>query len=482
MGVEEEEESALLERELEEQLIEHNESLPALEEALLREPGNQELQSLREDLVAAVKEVEESLLSLKRRRLLLQIDSSKDLLACDKDEEQQQQRQREQHFVAGSKCRFRHTDGRWYNGRVLDLCQDGTNARVSFLTPTNEKMQICRFFLQQRCRYGESCRSSHGFLVQLSSLKDLPDVRWQEIEIGSTVLACSSTDGTGLWRDAEVEKLVDQLQVVNVVFSDDGSKAIVGKENLALSEHAAVTDPSSTSSSSSDESSDDEEILPGIGTFSGYQQTETVLFANWEKHTRGVASKLMAKMGYKQGSGLGTSGQGLVTPLQVRVLPPKTSLDYVSESTPPKPSAKKKSRGGKRKRDRKFAEARRASKALEEAEEAPDVFSFINVQLSSSSRMDSSAKEKKPAVAATGKSKEDRRSLVRQQDEIKELASKVAKLEEMARRNRKEKSVFEAVTRKLGEARKALGDAEAALQSTAHAVRSKEEEKKWLRF
>ncbi|EFJ29201.1 hypothetical protein SELMODRAFT_410803 [Selaginella moellendorffii] len=264
------------------------------------------------------------------------------------------------------------------------------------------------------CRFAASSSRGAADMAKAVVPPMVPGVRWQEIEIGSTVLACSSTDdGTGLWRDAEVEKLVDQLQVVNVVFSDDGSKAIVEKETLALSEYAAESGLSQDTSKPRQE------------------------FANW----RGVGSKLMAKMGYKQGSGLGTSGQGL-TPLRVRALPPKTSLDFVSESTP---HAKKKSRGDKRKRDRKFAEARRASKALEEAE----VFSFINVQFSSSSRMDSSAK-------ATGKSKEDRRSLVRQQDEIKELASKVAKLEEMAR---KEKSVYEAVTRKLG---KALGDAEAA--------------------
>ena len=37
--------------------------------------------------------------------------------------------------------------------------------------------------------------------------------------------------------------------------------------------------------------------------------TDTKHFAQWEKHGRGVASRLMAKSGYVQGTGLGRQGE-----------------------------------------------------------------------------------------------------------------------------------------------------------------------------
>ncbi len=55
-------------------------------------------------------------------------------------------------------------------------------------------------------------------------------------------------------------------------------------------------------------------------------QTETARFACWEEHTRGVGSKLMAAMGYREGQGLGPANSGAVAPIEVWLLTLGASL------------------------------------------------------------------------------------------------------------------------------------------------------------
>lgn len=156
-------------------------------------------------------------------------------------------------------------------------------------------------------------------------------------------------------------------------------------------------------------------------------------------------------------------------------------------------AGKKKSRGGKRKRDQKWAAAQRAAKSkMEVMEETRNVFDFINNQLAAQqgstdtrlSRPGGRHSTNSQSVSDSKQSleKANRATIVAHEDEIKELRSKVSKLQEMATRNRKEKAVYDAVGRKLVEARKALASAEAAHATTTNAVHSKEKERKWLRF
>jgi hypothetical protein len=302
----------------------------------------------------------------------------------------------------------------------------------------------------------------------LDALRDYEPPEWKDIELGSAVLAEA---GNGLWKAAELESWTEGQQYASIVFSADGKRMDVFKDDLAVSEYAEASDDSEESEEESIEDDDDEEsFLFGV-------QTETITFAHWEKHTRGVASKMMANMGFREGMGLGKAGQGITVPVKVQMRPSKLSLGYEKEEvqTDLVKKKKKKTRGGKRKRDQKWAAAQRAAKSkMEIMEETNNVFDFINHQLATDT------KATKP-TPESGK-QANRQSIVAHEDEIKILRSRVSKLQEMATRNRKEKAVFEAVDRKLVEARKALASAEAAHATTMHAVHSKEKERKWLRF
>lgn len=50
---------------------------------------------------------------------------------------------------------------------------------------------------------------------------------------------------------------------------------------------------------------------------------------NWEKHTRGIGSKLMAQMGYVIGTGLGKHSDGRMEPVEATVLPAGKSLGKI---------------------------------------------------------------------------------------------------------------------------------------------------------
>ncbi|XP_012446856.1 zinc finger CCCH domain-containing protein 22 [Gossypium raimondii] len=495
------EEERVLENQLELQLKEQRESLSALGDALASDPFNPQILAVHEELVEVIKETEEGLLNLKRARLLREADSALNVSnqaaveevkaeALDPDDVEVEPLKEDRSYQVGSKCRFRYSDGRWYDGQVVTLNGSGS-AKISFLTPTSENMLICKFFLQQRCRFGANCRLSHGVDVPLSSLKKYAPTMWEPSMVGSSIWAVP--DGkVGIWREAELESWNDELRTGKVVFRDDGSSAELGVEALTLSEYAQISDDeeSELSSEESDSSDYEEESPKGLGFLESTAlqkgiQTETTIFAKWENHTRGVASKMMANMGYREGMGLGASGQGMLNPISVKVLPPKLSLDHALEShendEDKEKKGKKRSRGGKRKREKKFAEASRAAK--EEEESRPDVFSLINNQLAMHSEAVNGGSTKKQQKKGSGEEKKvDRKALVAYDDEVKELKLRVVKLEEMVSRNRNEKAVYEAAMRKLIETRKALAEAEAVHASASNAVVSKEKEKKWLKF
>ncbi|CAG7828205.1 unnamed protein product, partial [Allacma fusca] len=90
----------------------------------------------------------------------------------------------------------------------------------------------------------------------------------------------------------------------------------------------------SSSSSECSSSSDTDSENSDEGTVSNlmmFQMKATGPLGEWEKYTKGIGSKLMAKMGYVVGTGLGRRGDGRIEPVDAVVLPPGRSLDACME-------------------------------------------------------------------------------------------------------------------------------------------------------
>jgi hypothetical protein len=59
-----------------------------------------------------------------------------------------------------------------------------------------------------------------------------------------------------------------------------------------------------------------------------FPHSHQVGFGEFEKHTKGVGLRILTKMGYEKGKGLGRQGQGIVNPIEVEERPRYLGLGY----------------------------------------------------------------------------------------------------------------------------------------------------------
>ncbi|XP_057289367.1 zinc finger CCCH-type with G patch domain-containing protein-like [Hydractinia symbiolongicarpus] len=331
---------------LEESLIGYNEQLVQIEEALATSDAvtKLELYDLEKDLKELIKVTEESLLSLKKGKLLGILSDKNNLVDGDdifggqtqtagessKNEETTEESS-ELDFV-GTKCRVKYTQEwgtvQYYNAMVLSYQVDEDNddllkVKVLFLNPTHEAMVPCKYFLDGKCSYGEECRYSHGYQVDANELKEYEEPDFSGLNIDSKCLAKYDND---IWYKATIRDIhEDHVTVSYDTYS----------ETAVLDFHSILpitlnSDPAS-SSSSDDETDTDATDQPGFAQLTYKPASQTGPLGGWEEHTRGIGSKLMLKMGYRFGKGLGKNEQGKVEPVVIRLLPPGKSLDAILE-------------------------------------------------------------------------------------------------------------------------------------------------------
>ncbi|XP_045502317.1 zinc finger CCCH-type with G patch domain-containing protein [Colias croceus] len=227
--------------------------------------------------------------------------------------------------------------------------------RVLFTHPTHTEMLPCPYYLSGECKFDdEKCRYSHGAVAQLSELKEAIEPKYDTLKAGSRILlklkapddedvsvAKKSTEKYHLWHRAVVTS-VDLENRLCVAKLEQGAKtgekrkAAVEEYHVHFEELFPLNNDDDDSSDSDDSISDTE--YPEMKIARPETEQELILdkslqnnapaMGEWEKHTRGIGSKLMLAMGYVPGAGLGAGGAGRVQPVEARVLPRGSSLDH----------------------------------------------------------------------------------------------------------------------------------------------------------
>ncbi|KAK0179792.1 hypothetical protein PV327_005510 [Microctonus hyperodae] len=205
--------------------------------------------------------------------------------------------------------------------------------KVLFINPTHKEMLPCAYFLDGECKFSEDkCHYSHGEIVPFSTLQEYREPDYSSIKMGSRVLA---KEKNKIWHRSVVLRVPEKEgDFYRVKFEASGNIIEVALHDL-LPLHDDELEMSDSSDSSDNDVNDSE---TNRATTSEQIIHKSLLTMNnseplgkWEQYTRGIGSKLMAKMGYILGTGLGKNAEGRIAPVEATVLPAGKSLDHCME-------------------------------------------------------------------------------------------------------------------------------------------------------
>uniref|UniRef100_A0A914VF14 Zinc finger CCCH-type with G patch domain-containing protein n=1 Tax=Plectus sambesii TaxID=2011161 RepID=A0A914VF14_9BILA len=338
-----------------------------------------------------------------------------------------------------------------HNAVILDVVDpsrpvEQMEVRVLYSNPMFLSMKPCQFFLEDRCSFETSCRFSHGEKVSLADLLEYESPDFDALKEGSSVLAVRD-EKDGLWEVGTVTSMQGDQIAVNWLKSQSES-AVQRKLVLPLNIDLAHYNDEEEDSVGGYETSE------RMQSFNTGPLSETM--GGWEQHTKGIGSKLMAKMGYQVGEGLGKRNSGIVEPIKARVLPKGRSLDHCAGKDGAQPSKSSLRRVRQKMRREKLRQK------LSEAKNDLDsgIFTFLNRKLEQNTEEDEAkvtVRQKSALRAESSKSLNIK--LFTLDESIKQAEKKLKQYETSAQRN----ELKDAVT--AGRMRAKHGEVQAELVS-----------------
>lgn len=382
--------------------------------------------------------------------------------------------------LEGMKCRAPHGSSwggiGYHNAMICSVYQNDSTeiknmqdikVRVFFLNPTHKEMLPCPYYLDGKCKFSDKdCRFSHGELVPLSSIQEYREPDFQSIKMGSRVLAKQKNQ---LWHRCVVLKMPEKEgDVFRIKFEANGNIVEVFLQDLLPLDDADL------------EMSDTSEDSDGESDSTEYPKEETVHkslltvesntpLGNWEKHTRGIGSKLMAQMGYVVGTGLGKYSDGRIEPVEATVLPAGKSLDHCMEL--------RENAGGDenlfsverrmRKQQQKLEQQRQKQYQREKEREENNVFNFINATLGDKPKSDARNISKGKSSLKTESNRQLNVASFQIGENILRLERESAKLKESLSRHTKGSVHYNNIVMKYNEKQKELVGLRASEKSIA---------------
>ncbi|EDW03118.1 zinc finger CCCH-type with G patch domain-containing protein [Drosophila grimshawi] len=374
------------------------------------------------------------------------------------DKQQLEELRAKYNALLGEKCSAPHEHSwgalSYHNALICgvddELIIDGNGIldvrlRVLFTNPTHREMLPCNYYLEGECRFDEiRCRFSHGALVPGASIKEYNAPDFHKLARNCPVLAKLQDR---LWHRGRVlcVNFVEQQCRVRLDGQEHKERErdfpfeelfpLIADEDDELSSDSSESHSTEDSDAANDSDMDDLEAarqarMVELSLFT-FKPTEKL--GAWEQYTRGIGSKLMANMGYIHGTGLGSDGRGIVTPVSAQILPQGRSLDACME-------LREAANGDKNyfSVERKLKRAQRRQQAANEKAYAreskrTDVFAFLNGSVLGQAQ--NSTKTTKTSNLQQHSNKTLNVETVRIADDIRRKQRDIAKVQQSLARN-----------------------------------------------
>ncbi|CAJ0602633.1 unnamed protein product [Cylicocyclus nassatus] len=343
----------------------------------------------------------------------------------------------------------------------------GLQAKVLYSHPMLNGMRPCSHFLAGTCRFDEKCKFSHGEVVRMADMDEYKDPDFNSLTVGSLVLSTVNA-ASPLWEIGRIVAIHKNDIAVRILKSNSEVSTkfdhIVPLEGdiEEVAENSHLTSPSEADASN--ENSRNEYWNEQKGDRCGNVTVGDL--GNW--YGGGLGLKLMQKMGYKLGEGLGKNSDGIVHAIQAKICPKNSSVDACM-------TGKVKVVDGIQKVKTRVKEGMKQTNNSVDV----DIFTFLNRKL-----------EQPPAKSEEEELKEEHRRLAKSsvkalgvqgldlESELKHLRSKEKKLLEGIARNKHDKRTVERLKNGLAEVEKEIQRTQAKRQRVQSELGDRQKRKK----